>query len=108
MVRRAAASTRGLPRPFSAPTFARASFSAAATAIARTKGGTGDICSVYRGCKMKNLSPDDRPREKLRSHGTAALGDNELVALVIWQGSRRGDALTVANTLLAAHGGLHG
>ena len=57
---------------------------------------------------MKNLSPDDRPREKLRSHGAAALGDNELVALVIGHGSRGGDALTVANTLLAAHGGLHG
>jgi DNA repair protein RadC len=57
---------------------------------------------------MKHLSPGDRPREKLRTHGTAALGDNELVALVIGQGSRRGDALTVANGLLAAHGGLHG
>jgi len=57
---------------------------------------------------MKNLLPDDRPREKLRSHGTAALGDNELVALVIGHGSRRADALTVANALLATHGGLHG
>jgi DNA repair protein RadC len=57
---------------------------------------------------MKDLLPDDRPREKLRSHGSAALGDNELVALVIGQGSRRGDALTVANALLGAHGGLHG
>jgi DNA repair protein RadC len=57
---------------------------------------------------MKDLSPDDRPREKLRAHGTSALGDNELVALVIGQGSRRGDALSLANALLAAHGGLHG
>jgi len=57
---------------------------------------------------MKNLLPDDRPREKLHSHGPAALGDNELVALVIGQGSRRSDALTLANALLAAHGGLHG
>ena len=57
---------------------------------------------------MKDLLPDDRPREKLRQHGAAALGDNELVALVIGSGSRRGNALSVANTLLAAHGGLHG
>ena len=57
---------------------------------------------------MKNLLPDDRPREKLRHHGAAALGDNELVALIIGNGSRRADALSVANTLLAAHGGLHG
>jgi len=56
---------------------------------------------------MKDLLPDDRPREKLRRHGAVALGDNELIALVIGNGSRRGNALTVANALLAAHGGLH-
>ena len=32
---------------------------------------------------MKDLLPDDRPREKLSRHGATALGDNELVALVI-------------------------
>jgi len=57
---------------------------------------------------MKDLSVDDRPREKLLRHGATALGDNELVALVIGQGSRQGGALAVANALLAAHGGLHG
>jgi DNA repair protein RadC len=57
---------------------------------------------------MKDLLPDDRPREKLRHHGAAALGDNELVALIIGNGSRHGNALAVANALLAAHGGLHG
>jgi DNA repair protein RadC len=57
---------------------------------------------------MKALSPDDRPREKLLHHGASALGDNELVALVLGNGSRRGSALTVANELLAAHGGLYG
>jgi DNA repair protein RadC len=57
---------------------------------------------------MKDLSPDDRPREKLRHHGAAALGDNELIALVLGNGSRRGNALSVANALLAALGGLHG
>jgi DNA repair protein RadC len=57
---------------------------------------------------MKDLLPDDRPREKLRHHGAAALGDNELIALILGNGSRDGNALTVANALLAAHGGLHG
>ena len=57
---------------------------------------------------MKELLPDDRPREKLRCHGAAALGDNELLALIIGNGSRRGNALSVANALLAVHGGLHG
>jgi DNA repair protein RadC len=57
---------------------------------------------------MKDLSPDDRPREKLVRHGASALGDNELVALLIGSGCQGRDALTVANALLAAYGGLHG
>src|SRR5919202_1384269 len=57
---------------------------------------------------MRALSPDDRPREKLWQHGAAALGDNELVALVLAHGGAGGDALTIANALLSAHGGLHG
>jgi DNA repair protein RadC len=57
---------------------------------------------------MKDLSADDRPREKLSRHGAAALGDNELVALVLGHGTRRVSALALANELLAAHGGLHG
>ena len=57
---------------------------------------------------MQGLSPDDRPREKLLTHGARALGDNELVALVLGSGCRQRDALVVANELLAARGGLHG
>lgn len=57
---------------------------------------------------MKELSLDDRPREKLLRHGAPSLGDNELVALVLGSGCRRRGALTVANELLAARGGLHG
>ena len=57
---------------------------------------------------MKELSLDDRPREKLLRHGAAALGDNELVALVLGSGHRRAGAIEVANALLSARGGLHG
>jgi DNA repair protein RadC len=57
---------------------------------------------------MKELSPDDRPREKLLRHGPRALGDNELVALVVGSGCRRSSALAVSNELLARCGGLHG
>lgn len=57
---------------------------------------------------MKELTPGDRPREKLLAHGAHALGDNELVALVVGNGCRECDALAVANALLAAQGGLHG
>jgi DNA repair protein RadC len=57
---------------------------------------------------MKELTPDDRPREKLLRHGPAALGDNELVALLLGSGFRGRGALTVANDLLRERGGLHG
>jgi DNA repair protein RadC len=57
---------------------------------------------------MKDLSPDDRPREKLERHGAGALGDNELLAVVLGTGSRQADALVVANRALRACGGLHG
>ena len=57
---------------------------------------------------MKDLTPDDRPREKLLRNGPAALGDNELVALVLGHGLRGMDALSVANELLRARGGVHG
>lgn len=57
---------------------------------------------------MKDLSPDDRPREKLLRLGASALGDNELVAIVLGSGRHRADALAVANELLACRGGVHG
>jgi DNA repair protein RadC len=57
---------------------------------------------------MKELSPSDRPREKLVVHGARALGDNELVALVLGSGCHQRGALAVANELLATRGGVHG
>jgi DNA repair protein RadC len=57
---------------------------------------------------MKGVAPHDRPREKLQRLGAAALGDNELVALVLGSGSRGCGALDLANRLLERAGGLHG
>lgn len=57
---------------------------------------------------MKSLAAHDRPREKLERLGLVALGDNELVALVLGTGSGGDDALAVANRLLTQIGGLRG
>jgi len=57
---------------------------------------------------MKELAKHDRPREKLERLGAAALGDNELVAIVLGNGSRECDVLELANRLLERAGGLHG
>jgi len=57
---------------------------------------------------MKQVATHDRPREKLQRLGVAALGDNELVAIVLGSGSRGCGALELANRLLERAGGLHG
>ena len=57
---------------------------------------------------MKTVSVHDRPREKLLRLGAAGLGDNELMAIVVGSGSRRANALALANDILEISGGLHG
>lgn len=57
---------------------------------------------------MKTLAPYDRPREKLERVGPAALGDNELLAIVLGHGLPRTGALDLANAVLHAAGGLQG
>jgi DNA repair protein RadC len=57
---------------------------------------------------MKAIAEHDRPREKLARLGAAALGDNELIAIVLGQGQPRATALDLANLTLAAIGGVTG
>jgi DNA repair protein RadC len=57
---------------------------------------------------MAELAPDDRPREKLERSGVGALGDNELLALVLGRGTAGEGVLAVATRVLAEAGGLHG
>jgi DNA repair protein RadC len=56
---------------------------------------------------MKQLAKHDRPREKLQRFGVAALGDNELVAVIVGSGSRACGALELANRILERAVGLH-
>ncbi|MEO7276296.1 MAG: DNA repair protein RadC [Vicinamibacterales bacterium] len=55
---------------------------------------------------MKGGSGPDRPREKLRRVGASALGDNELLAVVLGHGRVNTSALDLANAVLAGVGGL--
>ncbi len=57
---------------------------------------------------MRHLAPQDRPREKLADRGQAALGDNELLAVLIGHGTGGASALDIANRLLVEVGGLRG
>jgi DNA repair protein RadC len=57
---------------------------------------------------MKAVATHDRPREKLARVGPAALGENELLAIVIGEGRPRQTALDLGNAVLNAVGGLAG
>lgn len=75
-----------------------------------TPEGSGGVrtaaAAAARGLAV--LAPRDRPREKLLRAGAVALGDNELVAVLLGAGMRDRDALAVAAHLLAAVGGVSG
>ncbi len=57
---------------------------------------------------MKGIAPYDRPRERLDRVGAAALGDHELLALVLGHGHAGRSALDLAAAVLESAGGLHG
>jgi DNA repair protein RadC len=57
---------------------------------------------------MTDLLPAARPRERLGQLGAPALGDTELVALVLGHGTRGRDVLTTAAALLRRFGSLPG
>ena len=63
---------------------------------------------LHSSGSMEMLAPHDRPREKLDRFGAGALGDNELLALLLGHGLSGASALEIANRMLAAAGGLHG
>jgi DNA repair protein RadC len=57
---------------------------------------------------LKDLPPDARPREKLLARGPAALGDAELLALLLRTGLRGTSVLQLAQQLLDQFGGIAG
>ena len=56
---------------------------------------------------MKELPPEDRPREKLIKKGAAALTDSELLAILIGSGTPEKSALDIARDLTADNGVLN-
>ena len=54
--------------------------------------------------KIKDLSPDDRPREKMIAKGATALTDAELIAILLRSGTRSETAMDVAQRILALSG----
>lgn len=57
---------------------------------------------------IKELPPDERPREKLKLRGEAALSTGELLAIILRTGVVGETVTDVAQRLLATYGGLLG
>lgn len=49
---------------------------------------------------LKNLLPDDMPREKLLEHGAKSLSNSELLAILIGSGSRELNAVELCRSIL--------
>lgn len=57
---------------------------------------------------MRDLPPEDRPRERLAILGTGSLSNTELLAILLRVGVRGESALNQAERILARFGGLRG
>jgi DNA repair protein RadC len=57
---------------------------------------------------IREMPPDDRPRERLRMVGASALNTSELLAIILNTGIRGESVTTMAQRMLHEHGGLAG
>jgi DNA repair protein RadC len=58
--------------------------------------------------KIREMSPEERPREKLAAHGPGALTTAELIAILLRTGIQGANAVEVARKLLEKYGSLGG
>lgn len=58
--------------------------------------------------RIRDMEPDQRPRERLRRHGATGLSEAELLAVLLRVGRPGSGAVSEAHDLLAATGGLVG
>ena len=57
---------------------------------------------------IRDLPAAERPRERLRDYGPAALSNGELLAIILRTGARQESVLSLASRLLSTHRGLVG
>jgi DNA repair protein RadC len=56
---------------------------------------------------VKEMLPDEQPREKLQHYGAASLSDAELIAILLRTGTKKLNVINTSRALLAHFGGLH-
>jgi DNA repair protein RadC len=66
------------------------------------------IRDLSRAVTLRELRPEERPRERLLELGASSLSDAELVAILLRTGHRGASALDLARSVLAESSGLAG
>lgn len=56
--------------------------------------------TTYKGITLREMSPGQRPQERLETHGASALSDTELLAMLLRSGSQKMDVLNLANSII--------
>lgn len=56
---------------------------------------------------VKDMRPDEQPREKLMRYGAGSLSDSELLAILLRTGTQKLNVIETARALLDHFGGLH-
>ncbi len=56
---------------------------------------------------VKDMRPDEQPREKLMKYGAGSLSDSELLAILLRTGTKKLNVLETSKALLDHFGGLH-
>ncbi len=63
--------------------------------------------SDFLNISVKEMRPDEQPREKLMRYGADALTDAELLAILLRTGTKKMNVIETARALLYHFGGLH-
>ncbi|GAB5410700.1 MAG: DNA repair protein RadC [Balneolaceae bacterium] len=56
---------------------------------------------------VKDMRPDEQPREKLMKYGAGSLSDSELLAILLRTGTKKMNVIETSRALLDHFGGLH-
>ena len=64
--------------------------------------------TTLRGITLREMSPGQRPQERLESHGASALSDTELLAMLLRSGSQKMDVLSLATSIIKQANSLGG
>ncbi|MBC2607575.1 RadC family protein [Pelagicoccus albus] len=63
---------------------------------------------TYRTPKLRDISVNERPQERLEAHGPQSLSDTELMAMILRSGSKGRNVLSVASEILQQASSLNG